>query len=87
MLFCLAEAESPGLALCTSLLQGFKYCDIMLMSQGYRSAREFIVTQMPLVDTRVDFWRLVDDFCVSTIVMLDDAKEMEVGREDEIVIQ
>ena len=34
--------------------------------------REYIVTQMPLADTVLDFWRLVKDFDVCTIVMLND---------------
>ena len=54
--------------------------------QGYRSRKEFIVTQMPLAKTVVDFWRLVDDFGISTIVALspqevgvDSSENTEVG--------
>lgn len=37
---------------------------------AYKSKRSFIVTQMPLKDTVVDFWRLLYEQQVSTIVML-----------------
>nr|XP_034311973.1 uncharacterized protein LOC105322541 isoform X3 [Crassostrea gigas] len=37
---------------------------------AYKSKRSFIATQMPLKDTVVDFWRLLYEQQVSTIVML-----------------
>nr|XP_034316262.1 uncharacterized protein LOC117685819 isoform X3 [Crassostrea gigas] len=37
---------------------------------AYKSKRSFIATQMPLKDTVVDFWRLLYEQEVSTIVML-----------------
>ena len=40
--------------------------------QGYRSRQEFIVTQMPLSNTSVDIWRLVEDFGIGIVVMLND---------------
>jgi len=38
--------------------------------QGYRKTHAFIATQMPLPNTQVDFWRMVDDFDVVAIVMI-----------------
>ena len=41
-----------------------------LLVDGYLQARNFIVTQTPLQNTVIDFWKLVWDYRVSTIVML-----------------
>ena len=38
--------------------------------QGYQRKDEIIVTQSPLPETMVDFWRLVHDYKVHTIVAL-----------------
>ncbi|WAR24729.1 PTPRT-like protein [Mya arenaria] len=37
----------------------------------------FILTQMPLPNTVIDFWRLVYDHCVSAIVMLNDLEPQD----------
>ncbi|XP_071163740.1 receptor-type tyrosine-protein phosphatase kappa-like [Mytilus edulis] len=37
---------------------------------GYRNNKTFIVTQMPLETTVVDMWRLIHDYEIPTIVML-----------------
>ena len=42
----------------------------MIWFQGYRKKNSFIVTQHPLPDTIIDFWRMVYDFKSSSIVML-----------------
>lgn len=47
-----------------------KNIPVILFSQAYKSKRSFIATQMPLKDTVVDFWRLLYEQQVSTIVML-----------------
>lgn len=47
-----------------------KFISVILFSQAYKSKRSFIATQMPLKDTAVDFWRLLYEQQVSTIVML-----------------
>lgn len=47
-----------------------KIISVILFSQAYKSKRSFIATQMPLKDTAVDFWRLLYEQQVSTIVML-----------------
>lgn len=51
---------------------------------AYKSKRSFIATQMPLKDTVVDFWRLLYEQQVSTIVMLNqldsDKPKENIGR-------
>ena len=41
-----------------------------LFVDGYLQTRNFIVTQTPLPNTVIDFWKLVWDYRVSAIVML-----------------
>ena len=49
----------------------FVLCVIYLSSfQSYHEENSLIVTQFPLPDTVVDFWRLVYDYRCHTIVML-----------------
>ena len=38
--------------------------------QGYNDRNEFILTQHPLEDTIGDFWRLIWDYNIRTVVML-----------------
>ncbi|XP_063962369.1 receptor-type tyrosine-protein phosphatase mu-like [Lytechinus pictus] len=45
------------------------YINASFMS-GYSKKNGFIATQMPLNNTVVDFWRLIHDYHISTIVML-----------------
>lgn len=51
-------------------ISNMKNISVILFSQAYKSKRSFIATQMPLKDTVVDFWRLLYEQQVSTIVML-----------------
>ncbi|XP_076346363.1 receptor-type tyrosine-protein phosphatase S-like isoform X3 [Tachypleus tridentatus] len=44
---------------------------------GYKCKNAFIVTQMPLKQTVVDFWRLIYDMQSSVIVMLNDLSRIE----------
>lgn len=39
--------------------------------QSYREDKAFLITQSPLPDTIVDFWRMVYEYKVCTIVNLD----------------
>ncbi|XP_052778123.1 receptor-type tyrosine-protein phosphatase alpha-like [Mya arenaria] len=48
---------------------------------NYKKKRAFIVTQTPLEATKTDFWRLVVEHDVHTIVMINNRSEM---KEDEI---
>ena len=38
--------------------------------QGYMGGTLFIATQMPLPDTKVDFWRMIYDYKCKTVIML-----------------
>lgn len=51
----------------------------VLISQGYNSPREFLVTQGPLHSTRDDFWRMCWESNSRAIVML--TRCIEKGRE------
>lgn len=51
-------------------ISNMKNISVIFFSQAYKSKRSFIATQMPLKDTVVDFWRLLYEQQVSTIVML-----------------
>ena len=42
--------------------------------QGYDISETFIVTQEPLERTRADFWRMVLELEVSSIVMLSEVR-------------
>jgi protein tyrosine phosphatase len=50
----------------------FLFFEIILTNffQGYRSAREYIVTEWPLPDTISYLWSLVYDYDVSAVVVL-----------------
>ena len=54
-----------------------KWC-FLISLQGFSSQKEFIASQGPLPSTVVDFWRMVWEQEVSTIVML--AQCVEAGR-------
>ena len=45
------------------------------LCDSYKRPSELIITQTPLPDTVIDFWRLVWDFAVYSIVMVDDLGE------------
>jgi len=47
--------------------------------QGYKRKKEFIITQMPLSTTKTDFWRLVEEHDVHTIVMMNNESEAKVS--------
>jgi len=49
-----------------------------LVLQGYKRRHEFIITQMPLSTTKTDFWRLVEEHDVHTIVMMNSLAEVQV---------
>ena len=43
--------------------------------QTYRERNSFIMTQAPLENTIEDFWRMIWDYNIGTIVMLNELKE------------
>lgn len=40
--------------------------------EGYDNSESFVITQDPLDTTIADFWRMISEQCISTIVMLSD---------------
>ena len=48
--------------------------------QGYNRPKEYIATQGPLPDTMGDFWRLVWQYDVPTIIMLTNLVEKDTVR-------
>lgn len=48
---------------------------VFFPTQGYWGPRAFIVAQTPLPDTMADFWSMVYQKKVSTIIMLSDYSE------------
>lgn len=48
----------------------------LLFEIGFRRLRDFVVTQHPLVSTIKDFWQMVWDHNVQTIVLLSSLDEM-----------
>jgi hypothetical protein len=44
----------------------------LLIVQGYDNSESFIITQDPLESTIADFWRMVSEQSISTLVMLSD---------------
>ncbi|KYN14909.1 Tyrosine-protein phosphatase 69D, partial [Trachymyrmex cornetzi] len=43
--------------------------------EGYDNSESFVITQDPLEITITDFWRMISEQCISTIVMLSDLNE------------
>jgi len=56
----------------------YSVCFKNLLRQGYKRRHEFIITQMPLSTTKNDFWRLVEEHDVHTIVMMNSLSEVQV---------
>lgn len=42
--------------------------------ESYDNSESFIITQDPLENTIPDFWRMISEQCISTIVMLSDVR-------------
>lgn len=54
----------------------FAISNLLCSSLGFRRLRDFIVTQHPLVSTIKDFWQMVWDHNVQTVVLLSSLDEM-----------
>ena len=52
---------------------------ILHVHQSYKERKALILTQMPLKNTKDDFWSLVEKHDVHTIVMLNTVNEAEVS--------
>ena len=46
-----------------------------VQADSFKMKNTFILTQVPLDHTIIDFWRLINDHCVSTIVLLNHLDE------------
>ena len=52
-----------------------------MFSQGFKKRNAYIITQMPLPHTVIDFWRMVYEHKCSSVVMLNPMdEEEEVGH-------
>ena len=51
----------------------------IIFKQSYKDRNALILTQMPLESTKDDFWVLVRDHAVHTIVMMNTVSEAEVN--------
>jgi len=67
--------------MCIFIRLTFKY----ILLQGYKRRHEFIITQMPLSTTKADFWRLVEEHDVHTIVMMKNLSKVQVRVQLEIL--
>ena len=47
--------------------------------EGYDNSESFIITQDPLDSTIADFWRMISEQCISTIVMLSDVSVKKIS--------
>ena len=63
----------------SAIIRKSKYTCIYL-SQSYHDRRGFIVTQTPLPQTHIDFWRLVYDHDVTAIIAVDVMGDDEVSQ-------
>jgi len=48
-----------------------------VFGDSFLTRRDLVITQMPLPHTVGDFWRLIHDYSVSVVVMLNDASESD----------
>ena len=56
------------------------YYYIAHVFQGYTNNRTFIITQMPLEGTIIDLWRLVWDYNIKEIVMMNQSYKQKVHK-------
>lgn len=47
--------------------------------EGYDNSESFVITQDPLETTITDFWRMISEQCISTIVMLSDVSRYYIS--------
>lgn len=47
--------------------------------EGYDNSESFIITQDPLEETIGDFWRMISEQSINTIVMISEVSEFMIG--------
>lgn len=47
--------------------------------EGYDNSESFVITQDPLESTIPDFWRMILEQCISTIVMLSNVSYLSIN--------
>ncbi|XP_065346472.1 receptor-type tyrosine-protein phosphatase kappa-like [Cloeon dipterum] len=64
----------------SAIVSLFPYGDVTTMNfinavfvDGYKRAKQFIVTQVPMKNTVWDFWRMIDQFNVKQIIILNES--------------
>ncbi|KAK2140908.1 hypothetical protein LSH36_1206g00046 [Paralvinella palmiformis] len=70
------DSDRPQLS--TPYREGNDYINAVYVD-SFRKANRYIVTQMPMENTQVDFWRLVYDYKIKFIVMLNQLHERLSG--------
>ena len=73
------KLELFNIYICTLSLPSFKlllfsYCTIF---QSFKKHNYYVVTQMPLPNTQTDFWRLVYDHQLHSVVMLNELDQSD----------
>ncbi|XP_065345291.1 receptor-type tyrosine-protein phosphatase kappa-like [Cloeon dipterum] len=70
----------------SAIVRLFPYENVVTMSfinavtvDGYQKAKQFIATQVPMKNTVEDFWRMIDQFKVKEIVVLNEPHISEGG--------
>ncbi|KAK3592252.1 hypothetical protein CHS0354_027126 [Potamilus streckersoni] len=62
-------ADRHRVFLKTIVSEGNDYINAVVLP-SHKERKAFILTQMPLTNTIIDFWRMINDFDIKTIVML-----------------
>lgn len=57
----------------------------LLIIQGYDNSESFIITQDPLESTVADFWRMVSEQSISTLVMLSDVSTASYSLSGDVI--
>lgn len=50
-----------------------------LLLQGFVKPNEFIATQIPLAHTKQDFWEMVYEYDITTIILLDNGETVNLS--------
>ena len=58
---------------------------VMYSIQGYRKRNSYIITQMPMGHTVIDFWRMIYEHNCQSVIMLNPVDSNEVKYHDSIL--